>query len=1060
MPSIGVQSSRSLLSWPAVVALAMGLFAGLPGNTRAQTVDIVHEFQKPPDDSRGELCEWNGVLYGTTLNGGDHDEGTVFEITPGGALTVLHSFGGPTGSGKGRLPWGGVACVDDGSGGLVLYGTAWVGGANDLGTIFRLVPGGAVELMHSFNGSTLGGRPQINLTQASDGYLYGATSSGSTGRGSLFRFLPSPVGIALQALHSFPVDFAIGEVVEGPDALYVPTFRPVAGSVRGVIYRISKDAIPSVTPFIEIVSNGPDGFLGDPRGLVATSRALYLTTRSGSFGFDGAILRIPFDVPSVQVVHFFDQDTTGRSAEAALAKESETVFPMSTTTSFLGTTIEGGANGLGTAFRLVVEEFDDGTATSSFQLLDSLERYEEGRTPLSTLVRGPAGAFYGTTTSFQVGDQGGVYRLTASGLESVHAFGVPQPGLVGHSPVGLAWGDDDRVYGVTWEGGDVGEGTAYSFDPSAPAAPALIAPVPGQADNNIFSYELRAGQPVLAPDGYFYTTTRFGGDENQGAIVRFALGSAAMETVYSFLVADSTGVSPQELALGVDGRLYGTTASGSSVYAFDPSSGLVEVLWNFSFANRPDGITPSGTLVVEGDCGGASCAVYGVTNVGGIANHGIVYRVVWDGASWTQEVLHRFVGSDGSRPLGGLILASDGLLYGTTNGDNASSGGGLKRVGSVFRMSTDGSTFEALHSFTGNDDGCAPSATLAEAGDGWVYGTAAGGFFCQQMPGWWGSLFRVEIATGAFEVLHTFDRWNGATPRGALLPASNGLLGTTWAGGPKGGGVLFAIRLPQVDPGGPYSVDEGGTVGLLATADPAGASFEWDLDDDGAFDDGVGASVDFSAAGLDGPDTRTVRVRAVYPSGGSVEGSTTVEILNVAPSVDAGGDVSLNVGETLVRTGQFVDPGPDQWTGTVDWGQGSGPEPLALTGTSFDLSHPYPAPGSFQVVVEITDDDGGVGTSFFQVTVVSVRDSIEDLIDDVQDLIDEDELNRFLGRSLIRRLRSALFWLDRGDVDRAVFQLRVFVFQAQLYVGFGLLDPAEGQSLIDDAGGIITALGG
>jgi uncharacterized repeat protein (TIGR03803 family) len=1037
------------------VAIVATLASLLPGSTRAQSVEIVHAFDLPPGRSFSELCEWNGTLYGTTLQGGDHDEGTIFRVTPAGAFEVLHSLGGPGGAAGARLPWGGLVCLPDGNGGVVFYGTSGYGGASDRGTIFRLVPGGSPEVVHSFTGGPDGAIPQTTLTPASDGYLYGTTMQGASGRGTVFRFLPSAGGIALETLHSFPIDFVSGEIVEGPDALYVPTYRPVAGYVTGAIYRITRGATPAVSVFVEIRADGPLGFLGDPRGLVATSRALYLTTRSGYFSANGTVIRIPLDLPTVELVHRFGGETDGRNPLSALVKESETVLPGSTVTRLLGTTDEGGPNRLGTAFRIEVREFDDGTFTSSFEVVDTFERYEEGRGPLSTLVRGPDGAFYGTTADFSVGDRGAVYRLGVSGLELVHAFGHPQPGQVGFAPVGLAWGQDDRIIGVTWEGGDDGEGTAYSLDPTTLAGPELVAPVPGRS-SNLEGYELQAGRPVLAPDGYFYTTTRRAGQQNRGAIVRFDSDSTAMETVHSFS-GTADGYFPQELTLGDDGRLYGVTFSGTAasgaVYAYDPRSGQLEVLW--SFVDRANGATPFGTLVVEGSCVvGESCVVYGVTNVGGTNNHGVVYRLIWDGSAWTQDVLHRFTGVDGSRPLGGLLLVSDGRLYGTT------AGSGAPFIGSVFRMGTDGSGFETLHSFTGDLDGCDPVATLAEADDGWLYGTTFGGYYCQLLPGWWGSIYRVEPATGEFDVVHTFDRWNGANPSGALLPTAGGLFGTASAGGPHGGGVLFSMVLASADAGGSYVVDEGGSVELSATSDPAGADFAWDLDDDGGFDDGFGPTATFSAAVLDGPDVRTVRVRATFASSLSAEDSATVEVVNVPPTVDAGADPSLIEGETLARIGSFSDPGPDGWTGRVDWGQGAGPEPLSLSGTTFTLSRLYPSAGDFDLIVEITDDDGGVGTDALHVSVASLSDSLEDLIEDIEDLVDGGRLNGGQGNSLITKLEGVLAKLAKANLGAAVNQLEAFINEVEAYVESGKLTPAEGQPLIDAANRIIAVLVG
>ena len=74
----------------------------------------------------------DGNFYGTTPSGGEHLQGTVFRITPAGALTILHSFSGyPS---EGAVPFAGLVQGTDGN----FYGTTALGGANSEGTVFKL----------------------------------------------------------------------------------------------------------------------------------------------------------------------------------------------------------------------------------------------------------------------------------------------------------------------------------------------------------------------------------------------------------------------------------------------------------------------------------------------------------------------------------------------------------------------------------------------------------------------------------------------------------------------------------------------------------------------------------------------------------------------------------------------------------------------------------------------------------------------------------------------------------------------------------------------------------
>jgi alpha-glucosidase (family GH31 glycosyl hydrolase) len=98
-------------------------------------------------------------------------------------------------------------------------------------------------------------------------------------------------------------------------------------------------------------------------------------------------------------------------------------------------------------------------------------------------------------------------------------------------------------------------------------------------------------------------------------------------------------------------------------------------------------------------------------------------------------------------------------------------------------------------------------------------------------------------------------------------------------------------------------------------------------------------------------------------------GTTDVQI-NVAPAVDAGPDATIFKGATFTQAGSFFEIGGTSFTATVDYGDGTGEQPLALDGASFMLNHAYANIGSYTVVVKVTDDAGHVGTDTVLVTVV------------------------------------------------------------------------------------------
>src|SRR5262249_38098449 len=132
----------------------------------------------------------DGSLYGTTSAELGTSCGTVFKVTPDGALTTLVSYTG----GNGCDPWAGLVLARDGS----FYGTTREGGDWGYGTVFQMTPGGALTTLVSFHQSN-GASPEAPLVQGSDGNLYGTTYFGGdlslnngAGAGTLFRIVMPP----------------------------------------------------------------------------------------------------------------------------------------------------------------------------------------------------------------------------------------------------------------------------------------------------------------------------------------------------------------------------------------------------------------------------------------------------------------------------------------------------------------------------------------------------------------------------------------------------------------------------------------------------------------------------------------------------------------------------------------------------------------------------------------------------------------------------------------------------------------------------------------------------
>jgi uncharacterized repeat protein (TIGR03803 family) len=130
----------------------------------------------------------DGDLYGMSWSGGAYNHGTIFKITPGGTLTTLYSFCAKTGCPDGEDPTGAlVQATDFNFYGTTEYGGAnqCPPVTAGCGTIFKMTPSGALTTIHSFDG-TDGSNPDRTLVQATNGILYGVMANGGAGYGTVF----------------------------------------------------------------------------------------------------------------------------------------------------------------------------------------------------------------------------------------------------------------------------------------------------------------------------------------------------------------------------------------------------------------------------------------------------------------------------------------------------------------------------------------------------------------------------------------------------------------------------------------------------------------------------------------------------------------------------------------------------------------------------------------------------------------------------------------------------------------------------------------------------------
>ncbi len=282
------------------------------------------------------------------------------------------------------------------------------------------------------------------------------------------------------------------------------------------------------------------------------------------------------------------------------------------------------------------------------------------------------------------------------------------------------------------------------------------------------------GTLAQGTNGYFFGTSIAGGANNQGTVF-VAAPSGTISALYSF-TNGSDGVQPRAGLIQVsDGNFYGTASAGGNsglgtVFSISPG-GDFKALASFDGTNT--GAQPYGKLLLA-----TNGVFYGTTLTGGTNGLGTVFMMT---TNWELTTLYNFDGTNGASPQGGLVQGSNGLFYGTA------AVGGSRSLGTVFSLTADGA-ITLLHSFAGGSEGIGPQGGLTQGKDGNFYGTTIGGG-----SGGVGTAYRIT-PDGSFSTRMSFAGTNGAGPVSELTLAVDGTFyGTTFSGGAEGSGTAFNV---------------------------------------------------------------------------------------------------------------------------------------------------------------------------------------------------------------------------------------------------------------------------
>ena len=429
------------------------------------------------------------------------------------------------------------------------------------------------------------------------------------------------------------------------------------------------------------------------------------------------------------------------------------------------------------------------------------------RSELSVLIAGLFLMVAGTVTAQTLTT---LYNFTATVSNTNNDGAEPHAGLILSG---------NTLYGTAQSGGISGSGTVFAVSTN------------GTGFTNLYSFTATSGHYSTNSDGAksqaqlillsnnLYGAAYQGGTNGNGTVFAVSTNGTDFKTLHSFsatnangggVFTNSDGAHPHDVLIS-SGILYGTAIFGgtngngtvfavstngtgfTNLHTFTASSG------SFPMVTNNDGAFPVGELIISGK------TLYGTAYSGGTNGNGTVFAISTNGTGFTN--LHSFTAlvsntnSDGANPYAGLTLSGN-TLYGTA------SQGGTNGNGTVFAVSTNGTDFRTLHSFSAtnangggvftNSDGAHPQAELILLGNT-LYGAAKDGGISGS-----GTVFAVSTNGTGFTSLYSFTvlvsntNGDGAEPNG-LISSGNTLYGTAKNGGRSGNGTVFSLSfLPQL----------------------------------------------------------------------------------------------------------------------------------------------------------------------------------------------------------------------------------------------------------------------
>ncbi len=452
-----------------LLALALTLALATLGisGAHAQTYTDLHDFDTPllasPQYS-GILAQGrDGNLYGTAPLGGDFGRGGVFQITPAGGYSVIHSFDSTRAN-----PYSGLTLGADGN----FYGGTYNGGDFGFGTVFQITPGGTVTVLHSFSLSE-GAGPYAPPIQGTDGNFYGTTTIGGQGVGAVYKVTPAGSFTTLYTFDSTHGASPFAPLIQAKDGNLYGTTRDGGTFGGGTAFKITPaGALTVLYNFDSTHGAGPYAPL-----FQGSDGNFYGTARSGGTKNNGGVAFKLTAAKKLTVLYNFDgtgSTSDGVRPYSALIQASDG--------NFYGVASAGGTNGAGTLYEITKA----GIYATLYNFVSAT-----GSLPFATLIQHTNGKFYGEATTGGAAGHGALFSFDA-GLGPFITI-RPTSGLVGQ-PVDIL-------------GQSLSTATSVRFTPNVPASANVFGDtymttaVPNNATTGVVK--------VLLPHGHLTSNQKF-----------------------------------------------------------------------------------------------------------------------------------------------------------------------------------------------------------------------------------------------------------------------------------------------------------------------------------------------------------------------------------------------------------------------------------------------------------------------------------------------------------------------------------------------------------------------